>query len=63
MTLTGRPDRLAIGMLSVFGLPSIEFVDLVADSDVVTFQQLAFSPASARPHRSPWRRYLLHPYG
>lgn len=31
MTPTGRPDRLGIGMLSVFGLPPIELVDLAAD--------------------------------
>lgn len=31
MTTTGRPDRLALGMLSVFGLPPIEFVDLAAE--------------------------------
>lgn len=30
MTATGRSDRLALGMLSVFGLPPIEFVDLAA---------------------------------
>lgn len=31
MTDPGRPDRLGIGMLSVFGLPSIELVDLAAE--------------------------------
>lgn len=31
MTATGRNDRLALGMLSVFGLPPIEFVDLAAE--------------------------------
>ncbi|WP_297698584.1 TIM barrel protein [Mycobacterium sp.] len=30
MTAAGHPDRLALGMLSVFGLPPIEFVDLAA---------------------------------
>lgn len=30
MTPSGRPDRLGIGMLSVFGLPPIELVDLAA---------------------------------
>lgn len=30
MTSSGRPDRLGIGMLSVFGLPPIELVDLAA---------------------------------
>ncbi|WP_201408720.1 sugar phosphate isomerase/epimerase family protein [Mycobacterium paraintracellulare] len=31
MTAPGRPDRLALGMLSVFGLPPIEFVELAAE--------------------------------
>lgn len=31
MTATGRPERLALGMLSVFGLPPIEFVALAAE--------------------------------
>jgi sugar phosphate isomerase/epimerase len=31
MTASGHPDRLGIGMLSVFGLPPIELVDLAAD--------------------------------
>lgn len=31
MTSAPHPDRLAIGMLSVFGLPPIEFVDLAAE--------------------------------
>lgn len=31
MTATGRPERLALGMLSVFGLPPLEFVDLAAE--------------------------------
>ena len=31
MTAPGRAERLGIGMLSVFGLPPIEFVDLAAD--------------------------------
>lgn len=31
MTSSGRPDRLGIGMLSVFGLPPIELVNLAAD--------------------------------
>ncbi len=31
MTAAGRFDRLGIGMLSVFGLPPIELVDLAAD--------------------------------
>jgi sugar phosphate isomerase/epimerase len=31
MTTSGRPDRLGIGMLSVFGLPPIELVDLAAN--------------------------------
>ncbi|OBI43863.1 sugar phosphate isomerase/epimerase family protein [Mycobacterium colombiense] len=31
MTTPGRPDRLGIGMLSVFGLPPIELVNLAAD--------------------------------
>ncbi|GAB1811021.1 sugar phosphate isomerase/epimerase family protein [Mycobacterium sp. MUNTM1] len=31
MTSPGRPDRLGIGMLSVFGLPPIELVNLAAD--------------------------------
>lgn len=31
MTSPGRPDRLGIGMLSVFGLPPIELVNLTAD--------------------------------
>lgn len=31
MTSSGRPDRLGIGMLSVFGLPPIELVNLAAE--------------------------------
>lgn len=31
MTSPRRPDRLGIGMLSVFGLPPIELVNLTAD--------------------------------
>jgi sugar phosphate isomerase/epimerase len=31
VTAPGRPDRLALGMLSVFGLPPIEFVELAAE--------------------------------
>lgn len=31
MTASGRPERLGIGMLSVFGLPPIELVELAAD--------------------------------
>ena len=31
MMSPGRPDRLGIGMLSVFGLPPTELVNLAAD--------------------------------
>ena len=31
MTVSGRPDRLGIGMLSVSGLPPIELVSLAAN--------------------------------
>lgn len=53
MTPSGQPDRLGIGMLSVFGLPPVELVDLAAElgcryvSAVVSDVQLGWR--SGRP--------------
>lgn len=54
MTISGRPDRLGIGMLSVFGLPPIELVNLAADLGCryvsVAVQGMPLVPLGYRPY-------------
>lgn len=53
MTDSGRPDRLGIGMLSVFGLPPIELVDIAAELGCryvsVAVQGMPLVPLGYRP--------------